>query len=286
MTMAARSSQPAHGRRTVATLVAAFATVSVIALHAGMARADGLRRLDAAWLVPSRLATDALWGEGHARSSGAWVRAGQARLYGLAELPVRRLAAGLAGAGRAWALEAGWEAAGSGTLHDDRLDGRLTVGRRLRVGARVRWRRLLAGAGPRLSDRCWDLEAGLSTTAGVFGDVQADLAWPLLRSGDAALAVEPATRLRLALGGRGRAVALGLDMGDDGRPALGWEALCGLSRGLGISWRVDRTSGSIGVGLLWRRGPLRLRTSHLAHPELGLTHRFELTVGAAEAAPW
>lgn len=260
--------------------------LSLLAGQAREAAADGLRRLDAAWLLPAGQVAAAIGSGPRAAGNGVWGRAGQMRLFGQAALPVRRLAAGLAGGRGGWALEGGWESAGSGPLRDDRLDGRLAVGRRLRVGARMRWRRLQPGPGPRMQDRLLDLEVGATPGVGSLGMVQADVSWPLVRTGDKALAAEPVTRLRLALAGRDRAVAFGLEVGADGRPAIGWETLCALGRGLGLAWRVDRASGAMGTALYWRRGSLRLRTSHLAHPDLGLTHRFELTLGAAESAPW
>ena len=273
-----------HGRGACR---AAFAVALALAFgQARVAAADGLRRLDAAWLLPAGQVATAIGAGQRSAGNGAWGRAGQTRLFGQSDLQVRRLAAGLAGPGGGWALEGGWESAGTGALRDDRLDGRLAVGRRVRVGARMRWRRLQPGPGPRLQDRNWDLEVGATTAVGPLGGVQADFAWPLVRTGDSALAAEPVTRLRLALAGQDRAVALGLEVGADGRPAIGWEALCALGRGLGLAWRVDRASGAMGTALYWRRGVLRLRTSHLAHPDLGLTHRFELTFGTPESAPW
>jgi len=84
----------------------------------------------------------------------------------------------------------------------------------------------------------------------------------------------------------GRALALRLDVAADGRPVFGWEALAGLGGSLGVAWRADRASGAMGGGLIWRSARLRLRTSHLAHPDLGLTHRIEIGVGRPGASPW
>jgi hypothetical protein len=258
----------------------------VLVHGAAPASAEGLRRLDAAWVVPNRLAALALDIAGEGSPGGAWVRAGQARLFGLPELPVRHLAAGVCRRRGAWALEGGWETAGAGDLHDDRMQARLVAGRRLRVGAEGRWRRVQPGRGPRLSEQTWDLALGFDAPAGPLGRVDVNLTWPLLRTADPALAAEPRTRLRLAAAARGRAVALTLDTGPDGPPSGGWEALCGLGRGIGLSWRADHGSGSMGAGLIWQRGTWRLRTSHLAHPDLGLTHRFEIAFGASAVSPW
>ena len=51
-----------------------------------------------------------------------------------------------------------------------------------------------------------------------------------------------------------------------------------------LAMRWDGASASLGPGCALRLGPLLLRTSHLTHPALGLTHRFELTGGSLDAA--
>lgn len=250
------------------------------------AAAEGLRRLDAAWVVPAYLAALALDRAVDGTTRGVWVRAGQTRLFGLVELPVRHLAVGLVGPCRSWALEGGWETAGASLLRDDRLQTRLMVGRRLRVGADGRWRRVRPGPGLRLSEQAWDLNLGFEALAGPLGRIDLSLHWPLFRTSHPALVPEPQTRLRLAAAAPGRAVALTIDTGSDGRPTYGWEALCSLGQGLGLSWRADQASGAMGAGLLWQRGALRLRSSHLAHPDLGLTHRFEVALGSLAVSPW
>jgi hypothetical protein len=250
------------------------------------AAAEGLRRLDTAWVVPARLAALALDHAVDETTQGAWVRAGQTQLFGLVELPVRHLAVGLVGSRRSWALEGGWETVGAGLLRDDRLQTRLVVGRRLHVGADGRWRRVRPGPGPHLREQVWDLNLGFETPAGPLGRIDLSVYWPVFRLGDPALAPEPQTRLRLAAAAPGRAVALTIDTAADGRPTCGWEALCGLGAGLGLSWRADQASGAMGAGLLWQRGALRLRSSHLAHPDLGLTHRFEVALGSPAVSPW
>lgn len=273
--------RPQHAWRRLVLLVALTTTPS-----ARPAAAEALRRLDAAWLVPAHLASVALDRAADGATGGVWVRAGQMRLFGLPDLPVRHLAAGLGGARRSWALEGGWETAGAGLLRDDRLQARLMVGRRLRPGAEVRWRRVRPGPGPLLSELVWDLNLGFGTPAGPLGRIDLGLSWPLWRVGAEALAPEPRTRLRLAAAAPGRAVALIIDTAADGRPTFGWEALCGLGQGLGLSWRADQASGTVGAGLLWQRRALRLRSSHLAHPDLGLTHRFEIALGSPAVSPW
>jgi hypothetical protein len=276
-------------RRVLTTGAAALALA--LALPAAPAIAQGLRRLDGAWLVPERLAGAAL-SRGAAIQPGAaipanglWVRAGQARLHGLAELPVRRLAIGATGSGGAWSLEGGWESLGSALLRDDVVEVRLQAGRRWGAGLSGRWRRLQAGqaAAWRAFDGALDL--GLAWSDRRLGSGAVRFFWPL-RAPDTAPGAEPVPRLLLAIAGGGRALALLVDAGPDGRPHAGWEALCALTPGVGLCWRADPASGALGGGLRLERGWWRLRTSHLVHPDLGPTHRCELAFGAVGASPW
>lgn len=256
-----------------------------VAAAPGPARADGLRRLDAAWLLPSRFEFGAVTGATAGPVAGSWARLGQARLHGLPELPARALAAGCAGGG-GWAGEFSWDTLGAGGFRDDRVRMRAGVGRRLRWGLGARWRRLQAGSGAPGTRLDLGLEAGwCSRPSGLDGWV-VEAHWPLLDGGDVWLEGEPEMRLRAAAGSRGRAVALDLDVAPSGEPAAGWEALCGLGAGCGLAWRVDGASGAVGGGLVYWRGLFRLRTSHLAHPALGLTHRLEVSFGRVAASPW
>lgn len=273
-------------------LRAGVATVALaLAVPAAPAAAQGLRRLDTAWLVPERLAVAALSGatalpHGAAGpATGLWVRAGQARLHGLPELPVRRLAVGMTGSGGAWSLEGGWETLGSTLLRDDVAQVRLQAGRRWWAGLSGRWRRLQAGQAPVWRAFDGALELGVAWPGGPLGAGAARVFWPLGEP-QTAPGAEPVPRVLLAIAGGGRALALLVDAGPEGRPHVGWEALCALAPGVGLSWRADPASGALGGGLRLEWGRLRLRTSHLVHPDLGPTHRCEVAFGAVGASPW
>jgi len=261
-------------------------TVALVGLTlAAPVQADGLRHLDAAWLLPAALHDVLLESTGSEPAGGGpWLRAGQTRLFGLPELPVRLLAAGAAGSG--WAAEVGWETLGGPALRDDRLTARGSFGRNRRLGLWVGRRSQRPGPGPAGRALALDLELLAGGRQPGLGSWSAGVRWPLLRLADRWLGPESETRFQAALAAPGRALALCLDLDADGRPAVGWEAHAGLGGGLGLTWRADRASGALGGGLLWRRGRLRLRTSHLAHPELGLTHRIEICAGSPGGAPW
>lgn len=252
---------------------------------ASPAGASGLRRLDSAWLLPAALHVH-LVGDAAAAppARGAWLRAGQARLYGLPELPTRALGIGLAG--RGWVLDAGWETLGSGPLRDDRAYGSIAVGTARLLGVRASRRGLSPGAGEAGAAIAIDLEVVAAGHAAGLGHWRLGAWWPLLRQGDPWVPAEPETRLRGALAGQGRALAASLELTADGSPSFGWEALASLGGRLALAWRADLASGATGGGLLWRSGRVRVRTSHLAHPELGLTHRAEVCLGNAGGAPW
>jgi hypothetical protein len=250
------------------------------------AAADGLRRLDAAWLIPAAHLHTAVTGRTAADAGGIWLRAGQARLFGLPELPSRLVAIGGAAAGGSWVTEGSWETTGSGDFRDDRMVARVSRGRRLHVGLHGAWRRLQPGPGPVGQTQAVSLDVGADGSASAVGDWRVRLRWPLASAGDRWLAPETGNRLWCAVAAPGRALAVTVDVAPDGRPAVGWEALCGIGGSWGLSWRVDRASAATGCGLAWCRGRLRLRTSHLAHPELGITHRVELAFGNVAVSPW
>ncbi len=250
---------------------------------AGTARGDALRRIDAAWLMPPGLAAVAVAAEAAPPAGGAWVRAGQMRLFGLPDLPARGLAAGWRGA---LAVEAGWESVGLGAFRDGRGFARAEAGARWRCGVQATWHRLQPGPGRALDQRAFDATFGSAFALGGNGFCDLRIWLPLARSGPAVLAAEPDRRFRVAVAGRRCAVALALDTGAEGRPRGSWEVLCGLGGGLGVGWRADGASGALGGELVWQRGALRLRTSHLLHPDLGFTHRFELACGCPGASPW
>ena len=260
--------------------------VATLVVGASPAAADGLRRLDAAWLIPAAHLHTAVTGRAASDGGGIWLRAGQARLFGLAELPSRLVAIGGAAAGGSWDTEGSWETTGSGDFRDDRMVARVARGRRLHVGVHGAWRRLQPGPGPVGQTQALSLDVGADGCASAVGDWRVRLRWPLASAGDRWLAPETGNRLWCAVAAPGRALAVTVDVAPDGRPAVGWEALCGIGGSWGLSWRVDRASAATGCGLAWCRGRLRLRTSHLAHPELGITHRVELAFGNVAVSPW
>jgi hypothetical protein len=51
-----------------------------------------------------------------------------------------------------------------------------------------------------------------------------------------------------------------------------------------LGLRADPATGILGLTLVWLGAGVMIRTSHLAHPDLGLTHRFQVGFGRPAAA--
>lgn len=259
--------------------------VAAWALPGAPAVAAGLRGVADAFLLAGADAAAVLDGRcGPPAGRGAWFRLGQARLWGMPDLPVAE-----AGAGAAWALCGGtaavqgaWERTGGDLARTDR--------QAVALGWRRNWEVQLAASRERLAvqgetvaarDEAW-LRTGPDLRWGEAVSLSLRL-WALLSpppAGDRQ--PRPAGRAVLRL--RGGACAVAWDRRADGRSALGLEAALALGDGAALAARWDAASASLGPGLILRLGPLLLRTSHLQHPALGLTHRFELIGGYLDAA--
>jgi len=82
----------------------------------------------------------------------------------------------------------------------------------------------------------------------------------------------------LSLHGRAGATAwaLTVDRRRDDAPTVRVAMLARCAPGLALGILGEPDTGTLGVTTAWARGGLVLRTSHLAHPALGLTHRWML----------
>lgn len=254
------------------------ALVALVVLLADGAGAGGLRLLEDAWL------REPTWSRAEDGAGGAgafaWVAAGTGRLYGLPELPLSslRVATGRRGAVATWGVEAAWQRLGRDLLQVDQLE--VTAGRvgrwRCRGRALVE-RRLLAGVPAEDRRRIEALLGwGWSTPAGSAGYCDLHLALHDGMDRDPRHVV-PRIRIVLELGPAG--CALAWDRRGDGTPLLGVEFTVELSRTAAVAWRYDGGSRSLGWGLVLRRGSLLVRTSHLVHPELGASHRWQVAAG-------
>lgn len=234
----------------------------------------GVRDLADAWLLDGPR-TDALLAGPDAAGSPAprwWLEARQGSLYNLPELPQLGLLASLRH-GRVGLLAA-WERLGADLYREDVATGRLSYGDSWRWGLCVELARLdLAGDAVRrhlLLATCLQLPL----TSGIELTIDWPWAGPPPWYGDRGLG------RWVALTGRVTAAAwtLAWHRRGDGTPMLQVEALFSLAPGVAWGVRWDAASGSAGLCTAWKRAGLVLRSSHLAHDDLGITHRWSLGV--------
>lgn|GEM_PF-1119260 len=255
--------------------------------------AAGLKDLQDGWL----LGVEGMWRlfqpvhmnglAGPGTPDGVWLSAGQCRLFGMAALPVVELAVG-ARHNRSrwtWYANAHWQRLGRDLFREDSVT--------LHVGGGRRW---LCGA---------MLSKQAVTVAGLreANEAQAalEIETPPLWVGAARLRIsgrfhllEPPEwygksgrreLLRAIIEWPGLAVAAALDRLSDGAPRFSLDVWGRLSERMAVGVRLDPATGVMGPGLAVLLPRMLLRTSHVAHPELGPTHRFCLTVGSVAAAP-
>lgn len=259
------------------------AAVCVLLLLATVpACAAGLRDLEDAWLLPPWPPAGPVPAAGP-RWTG-WCAAGSGRLYEMPELGLRGLSAGLVretGPG-AWFVRVDWQVLGQEIYREQRG--------RCRLGFHGTWRgsleliretRTLAGrAGPAWT--AGDLVLGLARDLGGGARLVVDLQVPLV-----AAPAGPVSRARpvarILLGAATASLAAFWDRRPDGTPLPGGELALTPGPGASLLLRYDGHTGSLGPGLAIRRGGFVLRTSHVAHPDLGISHRFQLVAGGRTA---
>lgn len=240
----------------------------------------GLRHLDDGWLATPRETKVllAVQGGADARGWGWSAGAGSGRLFGMPELEVRALELACRRRDRhgAWSLSGTWRGTGGGLLE--------TRGWTLEAGRTGVW-----SVGLRLLQETMLLDGRAGPDHGeadlVLGRRQPpwslDLHLPLDGPAPAdARHLRPVFRATL---GTGQALAVVSCVRRGGDELLaGAELALGLGQ-VALFLRFDGASHSLGPGLAVVRGRLMVRTSHLAHPELGLSHRAQVTVFGG---PW
>lgn len=243
--------------------------------------AAGMRGLGDGWLLEGPDEASVLDGSPRLVVDGSawWFGGGAARLFGMEDLPVASLGMGLAAG--PWSVGVVWEKTGHSLFVEDRLDVALRFGRNPRVGLRVGlafW--TVRGFDPQ---RDWD--PALEVTLGSGSPWSLRLTWQATVSAPWYGRTGRRELLRTTWVGGGVGLALALDRDADGSPAVGLHAMWRLDKRMGLGIRADPVTGSLGPCLTAAARGLVIRTSHLAHPALGLTHRFTLSVGNGRAAP-
>ena len=200
----------------------------------------------------------------------AW---GQGRLFGMPQLPQTSLT--VQARQGSWVLGGRWEQLGADLVRERLLGATLGRQGRWTLAADVR-QRTLAIKGESSLVRQWFV---LSLGRRLAGPGDCSLEWeghvPLGSVGE----VQPTPLLDLRVWHGTTAVAAHVDRRPGGAPALDLDVYWKLADGAALDIRLDPGSGAMGPGLHLRRGRLLVRTSHLAHPRLGVTHRVGCWVG-------
>lgn len=257
----------------------------------GVAHGEGVRDFHDGWLLNPRDTALILAPNPTAvpRSGwGLWGGAGQGALFSLGDLPLKSLEGGVIHRGRPWpwSVAGSWERLGERLMVEETGTVGLYLGHNPQLGFRMRARR-------------WSVEgekvdAGLESA--LVGRMRVGMGAGL--TGDLAIWLHPGPVVRWHRE-RGRRIlaefkffypasglALRLEQRGDGVPVLSLEIMVRLASGLGLGFRADPETGSLGGSLVTNIGGPWLRTSHLVHPVLGVTHRFHLGAGDPGACLW
>jgi len=203
----------------------------------------------------------------------------------MGELPLMSVEGGIVSRGGPlpWAAACSWERLGEELMLEEAGSLSLRLGGNPQVGVRVRARRWLVATELVSTSAGADLEGKffLVLSAGYTGSIafrlhQGELPEWHGRGGRRTLA-------EAKLFHPGWGLAIRIDQRGDGVPVLSLAAMVRLTSRLGLGFRGDPETGSLGGNLVARWGGLWLRSSHLVHPALGLTHRFHLGAGDPEA---
>lgn len=254
----------------------------LIAMGTTPVRAAGIREFGDGWLLTAGEMRQWLDRSDPAPEPGWWAAVGDARLYGLPELPLRRWAVGgplPATRGKlAWTVD--HQMLGGGLIDERASELRLIFTGVLRVGLAAQRVEMAIDGRPEAAYRGAALLLGRDGSSGV-GNWRFDLRAPLDSGAAWSGPNDRRPFARGALLGREAHVAVALEVSrrGDGSFAAGAEASLALGPRLAVGVRADPPTGAVGPVSVWRTGLLLIRTSHLAHPELGTTHRCELVFG-------
>jgi len=252
--------------------------------------AAGVRDVDDGWLMgPAGVA--AFLGTNTGPSAGLWSTVGYTRLYSLNEVPITRIELGyrLAKTWGAPTVAISWQGLGEGLYREQNTRLHLQWGNPLALGLAGTQVLVESGGGEfelqRLSS--WDLRAtgNLLWQLAPRFEIRAEVWLPLAASEDS---LTKMGRRRLGrLQGWHEQVSFGLtvDLKPTLQPTVGleWDLAWG-SAAMGL--RLDPSTAVVGPVVYVSHRNILIQTSHLVHPQLGVTHRFQIGVGHWGAARW
>lgn len=271
-------------------LRAALGALALLAACVPPARGAGLREVGDGYLVDAADAAallEAAAGHPSASAGGVWLAVGQARLWGMPELPLAELAAGFNLRRTAGSVAGGaaWHRTGDGDLlRIDRWRGWLAWQGAWELRLMAAHESIVVDGEPAASSREAWLALGRTLGLGDGGRLRLRL-WTDLVPAEPqtrAQALRPVAEAALLAGAAACAVVW--NRRRDGTPALAVEACFAVTASAALAAHWDGAGGSLGPGLELRLGPALLRTRHTVHPVLGVTHRFSLIAGALGAA--
>lgn len=203
---------------------------------------------------------------------------GQGRLFGMPELDEVFLSGSLERSTAApFRIQGSWQRTGEAIYRTQVQTMSLRIGTTPTMGLEFQ-RRATSTRG--WSWPAWQKWRGKLGWRGLWGPIQwkLDVSLPLTEADEDAVPDEREPFSRLAIRqGRWSGVGI-LERNQQGRLCPSAETEIGLGEGTGLGFRVDGPSGTLGLGLSIFRGSLLMRTRHLIHPRLGVTHRFSLGV--------
>nr|MEE4266650.1 hypothetical protein [Candidatus Krumholzibacteria bacterium] len=260
-----------------------LALLLVLGLQASPAAAAGWREVEGAWLVPSDLADRLLEGDPSRTGGRSWrLSLGTGQLFALPELNQQSLRVDWRGhpGGVPTTLQVQWSRLGRGFFSESQARGQMMLGRRPGVGLALEktWMAIAEEAVvpvPRL-----DFLLGYQWSGEAVGRLWARVAHPF-PGRSTQEGAGPRRRDFLEAGWQKDQYALVVqwDQDDRGRPLLGGDFLWKAGPGVGLGLRWDPATGALGPGLQILGKGLLLRTSHMVHPWLGVSHRFSLGLG-------
>ncbi len=244
----------------------------------GLALAGGFRDPGEAWLLPGGEVVRLMHGDPPGDGATWSVVATEGHLFGMPELPQTGLDVRWSSKARTGLrLEVTWSDTGRDPYRSTGLRAALRLPGLAAPGVEWRQRRTeLAGEGMPAWSRIyatWSLSGGWASGR---GEIRVHLPLNHAPAGAVPEGREPFFEGRWRQGAC--AMVWRLERDATGRPRSGGSVDIALGGRVALGLRGDLPSGSLGPGLTVRRGPLLLRTSHLAHPRLGVTHRFAVGV--------
>ena len=284
------AARPSRSGRTVVVTALAVSWVLLICACGGAPRASagGTRDVSDGWLLPAGELIARLWPPPENRGSGPlgatatgqqaslahWLWLGHARLYEMPQLPLLAVGLGLPALGLQWSLQ--WQRLGQTLVQEDQWRLAVRGPSRLEPTLSVGWDRLaLAGRSGRGH---LFLGAGISlrTAAGLRLRIEPPLTPPPPWYGPTA-----ARRWLLITGGlEGVVWGLAVDRTTAGSPVVQLDLTGRVGPRAALGLRAEPVTGSVGLTTAWYHRNWLLRTSHLIHPELGVTHRWYLAAGS------